>query len=244
VQTPHPLPGVPFALRRLRGFNWGREVRQVPVLVSDRGRWHSLPCVSFWADFSQVSFYGDPARPAAIEISMPAPLAESWDQKRELLEYMYDIIPALVVDNRFDRLNLEGDSFAAGDLWFTLTSPENPNTPGRWTLLLMHEPSVSPARASVSELQSISEPIAEAVIDPSKPRSWQRGSWSAAELNWLRDTSVPPPTSGAPVEAEIPAATWNSIGGERVFARSYVRQAGAYSRTASDWLKEIASAGP
>jgi hypothetical protein len=246
LAPPHPLPGVMFALRRMRGFSWENDLRQVPVLVTDRGRWHSLPCVSFWVGgFFQLSFRGDPARPAAIEFAIPKPGPQSWDQKRQLLEYMFDIAPALVVDSRFDRMNLDGDSFAVGDLWFSVTSADSASSPGRWTLLLLHEVSVNPARAGGADLQAISEPISDAMLDPTQPRSWQRGTWTPAELAWLRDTNAAPPAVDAPASSDVERpATGSGLGTDRVFVRHYSRENERYARTTSDWLKDLAAAGP
>src|SRR5690606_38779125 len=105
VVAPHPLPGVTEALQKLRRFAWVTELHQVPVLVPSQGRWQFLPCVSFWgSDFFQLSIYGDPTRPSAIEVSLHRPTATAWEQKRQLLEYVLSIVPGMAVDNRFDRL--------------------------------------------------------------------------------------------------------------------------------------------
>jgi hypothetical protein len=242
--APHPLPAVLFALRRLHGFPWGRDIRQVPVLVADRGRWHSMPCVSFWVGgFFQASFHGDPARPAAIELSIPRPEAHAWDQKRQVLEFMFDIAPSLVVDSRFDRMNIDGDSFAVGDLWFSVASTGRGGTSGRWTVLLLHDSSVNPSRAGSAELQAISEPVSEAAIDASRPRSWQRGTWTAAELAWLRDTNAPPPAAddAAAAPVERPAG---SLVEERVFVRRFARDQGRYAIASADWIEEAGRPAP
>lgn len=243
----HPLPPLSFALRRLREFSWSSSPRQVPVMVVDRGRWKYLPAVSFWVGgFCQVSCYGDPSRPAAIEVSLHHPPPDAWEQKRDLLEYMMGLVPGLATDNRFDNLNIRGDSFAVGDLWFSVSAPGSTESPDRWTVRLIHETSIAASRATIAELQAISEPIAETLIDPARPRSWQRGSWTADDLAWLRqapreltepDTPVGPETS-APAGPE--KGGWSSLGDERVFVRSFTRERGSYARSSNDWLREFA----
>lgn len=243
----HPLPPLHLALRRLREFSWSTSPRQVPVMVVDRGRWKYLPAVSFWVGgFCQVSCYGDPARPTAIEVSLHRPAPDSWEQKRDLLEYMMGLVPGLAADNRFDNLNIHGDSFAIGDLWFSVSAPDSTETPNRWTVRLIHETSIAASRATLQELQSISEPLSETAIDPSKPRSWQRGSWTLDELAWLRQAPGAAPTdemAGGPESAPTPPekAGWTSVGGERVFVRSFTRERGAYARSSNDWLRELAA---
>jgi hypothetical protein len=246
--TKHPLPPLHVALRRLREFSWSKSPRQVPVMVVDRGRWKFLPAVSFWVGgFCQVSCYGDPTRPAAVEVSLHRPAPDSWEQKRDLLEYMMGLVPGLAADNRFDKLNINGDSFAVGDLWFAVSAPESPETPDRWTVRLIHESSVSASRATIAELQAISEPIAETVIDPTKPRSWQRGSWTVDELSWLRAAPGPSLEAEGQAGQETPAVAapdksgWSSLGGERIFVRSFTRERGTYARSSNDWLRELAS---
>ena len=244
----HPLPPLGFALRRLREFSWSSSPRQVPVLVVDRGRWKYLPAVSFWVGgFCQVSCYGDPARPAAIEVSLHRPAPDAWGQKRDLLEYMMGLVPGLAADNRFDQLNIHGDSFALGDLWFSVSAPGSLENPDRWTVRLIHETSIAASRATIEELQAISEPVSETVIDPSRPRSWQRGSWTIDELAWLRQAPEamneaelqPVPETPAAPAVEKPG--WSSLGGERVFVRSFTRERGSYARSTNDWLREFAA---
>jgi len=243
----HPLPPLNFALRRLREFSWSSSPRQVPVLVVDRGRWKYLPAVSFWVGgFCQVSCFGDPARPAAIEVSLHRPAPDAWEQKRDLLEYMMGLVPGLAADNRFDNLNIHGDSFAIGDLWFSVSPPDSKESPDRWTVRLIHELSIAASRATLQELQAISEPVAETVIDPSKPRSWQRGSWTVDELTWLRAAPglAPDAIEIAGPEPSAPApdtAGWSSLGGERIFVRSFTRERGSYARSTNDWLREFAA---
>lgn len=245
VVVPHPLPGVADALHRLRSFAWVTEIRQVPVLVTDQGRWQFLPCVSFWAgDFFQVNFFGDSARPSAVEVSLHHPPPNAWEQKRHLLEYMLSLAPGLAADNRFDGLDVKGDQFAIGDLWFEVTGPDNPKTPGRWTVLLLHETSLQASRATYDDLKNISELILTATIDPTKPRSWQHASWTPTELAWIRQTPGNP-AGVEPAAADVAGNTaFTGLGGERVFVRAYVRERGRYARSANDWTREFLAGGP
>ncbi len=240
------LPGVTDALHKLHAFPWVTDLHQVPVLVTDQGRWQFLPCISFWvADFFQLSIYGDPGRPSAIEVSLQHPAPTAWEQKRHLLEYMLSLVPGLAVDNRFDGLDLNGDQFAIGDLWFEVTGPESDKTPGRWTILLLHELSLKDARASYEELRSISELLSDATIDPSRPRSWQHGSWLPAEIASLHQTADPAAVEApATTDAPAPRTAFTALGGERVYLRAFERQRGKYTRTNNDWLRDFTAAPP
>jgi hypothetical protein len=209
--------------------------------VTDRGRWQFLPCLSFWAGgFARINIYGDPARPAAIEASLLDPAPDAWNEKRSLLEFMLSVAPTLALDDRFDRLNVQRDSFAAEDLWFSVTSPDSRETPGRWAVLLMHEGSVASARAALEELEAISEPLRDATLDPDRPRSWQRGSWTTDDVEWLRrGLSL---GGGAGAGEAAPAEAWTALGSERVYVRSFAREGGKYIRVNRDWLREVATA--
>lgn len=245
-EGPHPLPGAGEALQRLRRFPWVTEIHQVPVLVTSQGRWQFLPCVSFWAaDFFQLNIFGDPARPSAIEVSLHRPPPTAWEQKRQLLEYILSIVPGMAVDNRFDKLDVSGDQFAIGDLWFEVTGPESEKTPERWAVLLLHERSLRHARASYDDLQSISELVSEAVIDTSKPRSWQRGSWLPAEVDWVRQApgGGTAPTAD-PEDTARHASAFTALGEERVFVRAFQRENGKYARANTDWTREFALTNP
>ncbi|HEX9782653.1 MAG TPA: hypothetical protein VGA56_07970 [Opitutaceae bacterium] len=240
LKEAHPIPSVAVALRRLHQFDWASEVGQVPALVTDRGRWQFLPCVSFWAGgFARINFYGDPERPAAIEVSLLDPPAEAWDRKRELLEFVLSVVPALALDDRFDRLDVHGDSFASEDLWFAITEPNSRESPGRWAVLLLHERSLTESRATVEEIQAVSESLQEATLDPNRPRSWQRGSWTIEDVEWLRRSISVRQT--AETGDNITSPAWTALGGERVFVRSFTRDGGKYARSTNDWLREVAA---
>lgn len=239
----NPLPDTKAALAWLRNFEWSAPLAQVPVQVTDRGRWPFLPALAFSAgDFFQLRLYGDPDHPAAIEVSLPQGNTETWEAKGRLLEYMLGLVPGLAIDPRFATLNIRGDSFAVGDLWFAITGPENAETPGRWTVVLMHERSLTPARASLEELETISEPVATAMIDPDKPRSWQKGSWTPDELAGLKSnengTQPPPPDGETNSTNEAQMRQWLALNSSRVFVRSYGRVRGHYVPTETNWLPE------
>ncbi len=237
------LPGVAETLQRLGRFPWARDARQVPALVRDNGRWQYLPCVSFWVSgFLQINIYGDPNRPAAIEAGLINPPADAFETKRQVLEFALSLAPPLALDDRFDRLDIRKDSFAVGDLWFAVSSPESRESPGRWTVLLVHELSLSPSRAGLEELQAISEPLKDATLDPSRPKSWQRGSWTHDDVEWLRRGEL----AGRPSDeiAAMPVPEWTALGGQRVFVRSFIRERGKYTRSTTDWLRELAANSP
>ncbi|MGH8016790.1 MAG: hypothetical protein ACREIA_00605, partial [Opitutaceae bacterium] len=241
--APHPIPSISVALRELRRFDWAADVRQVPALVTDRGRWRYLPCVSFWTGgFARLNFYGDPDRPAAVEVSLIDPPEDAWERKQELLEFILGVAPALALDDRFDHLDIHGDSFAIEDLWLAVTGPDSAESPGRWSVLLLHEVSIPESRASLDELQAISEPLKSATLDPTRPRSWQRGSWTVKDVEWLRRTTA----IGHPgaMDDAVAAEAWTALGGERVFVRSFVRDGGKYARSSNDWLREVAANQP
>lgn len=237
---PHPLPDVPTALRRLAGFSWATELRQMPVQVSDQGRWQFLPRLSFWvADFFELAFFGDPARPSAIEVSLHHPAPTAWEQKKLLLEYVLSLVPGLALDSRFDDLDVGGDQFALGDLWFEVTGADSERTPGRWAVLLLHQVSLRDARASYDELRAISEPVAEAAIDPNRPRSWQRGTWLPEQLAWMRNAPGAEPAATPRADAAGAPSTFTSIG-ERVYLRAFRREGGRYVPAKIDWTREFA----
>jgi hypothetical protein len=240
---PHPIPSIATALRELRRFAWTHDVRQMPVLVTDRGRWQFVPSVSFRAaDLARVNFYGDPDRPAAVEVSLLDPPADAWELKRDALAFILAVAPVLALDDRFDRLDVRGDSLAAEDLWLTITAPDSKETPGRWTVVLLHERALAAARASLEELRAVSEPLKEATLDPTRPRSWQRATWTVSDMDWLR-RSVSLGYRGNAEEA-FRAEAWTALGGERVFVRSFVREGGKYARSTQDWLRQLAAGTP
>lgn len=240
--TGNPLPATGEALEWLQSFEWSEPLAQIPVQVTDRGRWPFLPALAFSAgNFFQLRLYGDPGNPAAIEVSLPQGTADTWEAKGQLLEYMLGLVPGLAVDDRFSTLNIRGDSFAVGDLWFAITDAASAETPGRWTVVLMHERSLTPARASLGELEAISEPVATAIIDPDQPRSWQEGSWTPEEIATIgsAETTPPPANAASSIDStEAQVRQWLALNSSRVFVRAFARVRGRYVPTETEWLQE------
>lgn len=239
MMAEHPIPCIAESLRNLKRFEWSDDLRQVPALVTDRGRWQFVPRVSFWAGgFAQIDFFGDPERPTAVSVSLLDPPPDAWQHKQDLLEFMLSLSSDLALDDRFDRLDVRRDSFAVGDLWFSVSSPDSQESPGRWTVLLLYERALSSSRASFGELQSISEPLKDAVLDPTRPKSWQHGSWTVDDVAWLRRSLAIGRNEDPKLEDNTHA--WTALGGERVFVRSFERNDGTYARSSNDWLHEVA----
>jgi len=237
----NPLPSTTAALEWMQSFEWSAPLVQTPVQVTDRGRWPFLPALAFSAGgFSQLSIYGDPEHPAAIEVSLPNGGTDAWEAKGKLLEYMLGLVPGLAVDSRFATLNIRGDSFAVDDLWFAITEATSAETPDRWTVVIMYERSLTPARASLEELELISEPVSAAMIDPNKPRSWQKGSWTPEEVErqhrFTSGTAPPsgPNASASPTDAQV--QQWLALNNSRIFIRSFARVRGRYVPSEKVWL--------
>jgi len=239
VSQKHPLPDITTALRRLRTFTWATDLRQIPVLVTDQGRWQYLPGIAFRAgSVCLLTVYGDPGRPAAIEVSLEVPPGDdAWDKKQRVLEYILSLAPELAIDSRFDQLDLDGDSFAVGDIWIEVTTSDRSRTPARWSVVLMHEPSLKPARATLAELEVISEPVADIAIISRRTAGRARTVWTREDIELMRKVS------GRQMDdAASRKRAWTALGGgERVYVRAFTRRNGRYARADIDWIRELAA---
>src|SRR4051812_25923776 len=62
------LPAMEAVVKAARAQPWGADLKQIPATVIEVGELASVPYLSFAGTDIELNVYGDPAKPAGIEV--------------------------------------------------------------------------------------------------------------------------------------------------------------------------------
>jgi hypothetical protein len=141
------LPPAATALDRLRAFAPGLE--QIPATVVDKGPLRNVPYLSYRAGDVEVNAYGDPDRPACLEIGIFGDAARRPAAR--------DALAALVGADLGD-LNLSKDKRSRGGWTYEITPETAPDAYGAWWVSVYDTKALDAARASDAEMKEVAVP--------------------------------------------------------------------------------------
>lgn len=235
-QPPHVdkesrLPRWSTVVTRLAKASWATGLTQIPATVIDKGVMRNVPYTSYQcgvgADY-ELNLYGDPDRPAGVEIGVYGALTKDAAAKRRCVDFIASVLTdatdaALVKAARVDK-----DRIERGGLTIEVTPPTADDAYGGWWVSVYYVQRLDLARASRQELERISvsskqpesPPAAKPARTPKSPAARAVGKepdtrWTRQDLQKARKTR----SSGV-----------SSSSGGRVYVRGYYRKDGTYVR--------------
>ena len=147
------LPAMEAVVKAARAQPWGADLKQIPATVIEVGELSSVPYLSFAGGGVELNVYGDPAKPAGIEVGTKSDSAEVRTQVKAF-------IAALLNEN--DRKSLdtipEGKEVEADGLALEITPPTAADGFGAWWVTASHPVGIKGAKASVGELNEVAQP--------------------------------------------------------------------------------------
>lgn len=149
------LPAAETALSRIRSLDLGKDLKQIPATVIDKGPLRHVPYVSHRAGDLEVNVYGDPDAPACIEIGLFAA-----DPKRRAAgrDALAGLLPVPEDGDVLRTLDLaKGKSTRAG-LTFEITPETAPDAYGGWWASVYDAKALEGARATEADLKNVSGP--------------------------------------------------------------------------------------
>lgn len=207
---------------------WATTLQQIPATVIDVGVMRNVPYQSYrcGTDY-EVNIYGDPDRPAAIEIGIYRTLLTSDVAKGNCVELMASILPDKADAAVLRALSQKQDLVTRKDVTLEITPPTSADSYGGWWVSIYSEKELDAARASKDELSEItvarSAPAPAVTPVPASPAlapaSPAKSGGNAVSEDWTPSDirSARPSTGG-------------SSGGGSVYVRGYHRKDGAYVR--------------
>ena len=151
------LPAMEAVVKAAQAQPWGAELKQIPATVIEVGELASVPYLSFAGDNVELNIYGDPAKPAGIEVGTK-------NESPEFRAALKTFIGGLL--NEADRKPLdtipEGKEAVADGMSLEITPPTAPDGFGAWWVTASHPAGVAGSKATVGEMNEMAQPAPSA----------------------------------------------------------------------------------
>lgn len=194
------LPTLDTVVQSARTQPWGADLKQIPATVIDVGDLTNVPYMSFAGKDVELNVYGDPAKPAGVEIGTKSDSPELRTQIRGFIALLLKTEDAGKLQTVADGKKEEQDGLA-----MEITLPDAADAYGAWWVTVTHPEGLKRAQASVGEVGELSsEPTMEFTDSPAFPEVGAAPNF----FSYARYRPV----------------------GKRVYATSYYRKDGVYYR--------------
>jgi hypothetical protein len=142
---------------------WSKALVQVPATVIDLGILKNVPYLSHRAGDFEMNIYGDPDRPACLEIGLYRGGVNSVE-RRKCLDMMCLLLTDPADREALRSVNLEKGLLNRRGMVFEITPPTDKDSYGGWWISVYDEKALAEQRATDKELAAIT--IAPAQIKP------------------------------------------------------------------------------
>ena len=182
---------------------------QIPATVVDKGILRNVPYQSFRAGDYELNVYGDPDRPAGLEIGIYRGLLRSTTARRNCIDFVGSVLSHPADQKLLAALKLTTKDMVLLDgLTAEVTTPTEEDSYGGWWVSVYRAKALDHARASDKELSQIAVQRKEVELN-----SRNAGEWNGNDLKFARPVatgSAGPATGGS------------------VYVRGYTRKDGTY----------------
>jgi hypothetical protein len=155
-------------LEKLVARPWAADLRQIPATVIDKGILKNVPYMSHKAGSYEFNLYGDPDRPACLEIGVTRELLKSADAKKNCLDLMAALLPSAKDADVLRTLNLALDKKVQDGLTLEVTPETAEDSYGGWWITVYDPKALDAARATEEELKEIT--MAEEDLEEEEPK--------------------------------------------------------------------------
>jgi hypothetical protein len=179
------IPAFRLIVSLLARQGWVSDIRPIPATVIDKGILRNVPYQSFrCGDDSEVNVYGDPERPAGVEVGLYRRLLCDDPAKTNCVNFIAALMGEAADAETVRALMMEKDLKRRKGLTFEITPPSAEDAYMGWWISVYADGALDLARASEEEMKRISLPKTEAekVATTEDPTSW-----SAQDLRLSRD---------------------------------------------------------
>ncbi len=171
------LPAWWIPLTDLYAEDWVTTVDNIPATPIESGLFENVPYLSFQANTQyELNIYGDPARPAAIEIGHYSRTRPSEETIAHCREFLVSYLTDLAQIKALYALDAKGGSRTEGGLTIQVTPPEATDASDGWWLLVYDAKRVSAARESgIPDFRRTSESLIDTVRQSTEGKtSWRK----------------------------------------------------------------------
>lgn len=144
------LPSMWDVVKAAKAQPWGADLKQIPAAVIEVGELASVPYLSFAGAEVELNVYGDPEKPAGIEVGTKS-------EAPETRAAVKSFIAGLLNENDRKPLDTipEGQEVTADGMTLEITPPTAADGFGAWWVTASHPVGIQSAKASVGELNEV-----------------------------------------------------------------------------------------
>ena len=174
---------------------WAKDLKQIPATVIDNGVMRNIPYLSYKAGDYEFNVYGDPDKPAGVEIGIYRTLLNDASAKANCTEFISSILPSAKFRTILRSLSIQKDSATSNGLTIEITPPTDPDAYGGWWVSAYFTDQLDAARASDKEMSALTVPKQLSTANA------QASGWTQADMKYSR------PDASLPVEVSVPSVT-------------------------------------
>lgn len=212
------IPSSNSALEALARAGFSEKALQIPATVIDVGILKYVPYLSYRVgDDRELNIYGDPGRPACIEIGLYRGLLNSIEEKQRCIA----LLQALYSDLDFNTVRLTGGKSLKGEWVIEVTMPDSPDAYGGWWVSIYSLDRLHKSAGTSANVSTVSEPVSAST------------DWTPQQLSYARP-STPVATSSSytpPSSSYSSRSSYSGSSSGRVYVKSYYRKDGTYVRS-------------
>lgn len=222
LESGQRVPGYSIIVASLVKQPWASGLQQIPATVIDKGVMRHVPYQSYrcGSDY-EVNIYGDPDKPAGIEIGIYRGLLRDGSAKKNCVELLASVLGDKVDIAILRALDLKSDIATRKELTIEITPETATDAYGGWWVSVYDEKQLDAARASDKELKEITAPIVAKPAAQAAKKDVDDPDWTADDMKRAR----PPTPTPRPRADDAPSG-----GGGSVYVRGYSRKDGTYVR--------------
>lgn len=155
--------------------DWVKNFRQIPATVIDSGEFRSVPYLSFRANRNiELNIYGDPNRPAGLEIGVYG-LKRSSQKTQELLrEFISSYLHGIPEIRALESIPYSGGRAEVNGLRMEVTPPNAPDSYGAWWVSIWYPRALEKARLSPDALSQRSKALDRTLQDATSATNWNK----------------------------------------------------------------------
>jgi hypothetical protein len=134
---------------------WVTDLQPIPAVVIDKGVLKNVPYKSYQAGNYEINIYGDPERPAGLEIGVYNELLKSVKAKSNCIDFLAALLASSADQQLLRSLQLTKDSKERDGLTFEITPETDEDAYGGWWVSVYSKPLLDVGRASDEDLKGI-----------------------------------------------------------------------------------------
>jgi hypothetical protein len=237
VKSGTRIPGWERCIAVLAGKDWAKGLKPIPATVIDVGTLKSVPYISHKAGLYEFNIYGDPEKPACMEIGVTGDLLTSDEAKKNCLNLMLELLTEVKDQDVLRKVNLKEDDQKREDLSFIVTPPTAEDAYGGWWISIYFEKQLDAERASAEELKSItrkeSDPDDDDDSTEARATRWKAEDYKDARGYRAPGTGRTPSTGPGVAENGSGYGDTSKLTGrpKTVYVHGYTRKDGTYVRS-------------